>query len=711
MVRQASSIVFILLTILYTLFNQANCKSGGGHYSSQRSLSSVSSSGYGYSPGNQQNSISNSWFPQDMNSWYDYVFISINFSELACQLVFTSLKIPHKDNSMPSSSNSQQHSQSMINYYNHPYYHIALNDSDSIPDEQRLMAQLLRNYDPSARPVYNASNTVNVAFGIALAQLSDMDEKNQVLTTNIWLEQEWYDERLIWNASDFNGLTTLRLPCSKIWLPDIVLYNSADDYTQGYYQSKAMVDNNGHVFWPPPAKFRSSCKIDVTFFPFDDQLCKLKFGSWTYDAAQVNLTKRRDQVDMTNYIRSGEWHIVRIEIKRNDVTYPCCPEIYYPDVTIYVHIRRRVLYYLFNIIFPCIWLSILSLLGFWLPPDSGEKITLGITVLLAFSVFMLLIAESMPATSEMVPLIEIYLTIVMALTSLSIVLTVYVLQLHHSGPVVIPIPHAFKYSLIRYIAPAIGMRSTIQIYAQEHNLVETDEVYRCFAKSKTRPPIESPLIKNKNKFISAQKNNIKYRKSSSYQKEVQLYDNNSGDDEDDDDKKIMKEFLASSPTCNGDIHTIPPSNKRSNNQHHHRSRSRVPQIVLIPQQSHPLSSSPSPRNVHNHSQYEYFNSNMSLLEKHLKHLIDKQKHEEDRNEIINEWKLMALIMDRLLFWLFASLTILSTLLCLIIIPFLKNAGYIPALANDLIMDYKPTSEAARNVIEEQIKTNLTGTST
>ncbi len=81
--------------------------------------------------------------------------------------------------------------------------------------------------------------------------------------------KEWYDQRLIWNASEFNGLTTLRLPCSKIWLPDIVLYNSADDYTQGYYQSKAMVDNNGHVFWPPPAKFRSSCKIDVTFFPFD----------------------------------------------------------------------------------------------------------------------------------------------------------------------------------------------------------------------------------------------------------------------------------------------------------------------------------------------------------------------------------------------------------------------------------------------------------
>jgi nicotinic acetylcholine receptor len=50
-------------------------------------------------------------------------------------------------------------------------------------------------------------------------------------------------------------------------------------------------------------------------------------------------------------------------------------------------------------------LSSLTLTGFLLPPDSGEKITLGLTVLLAFSVFMLLIAENMPPTSEYIPLI------------------------------------------------------------------------------------------------------------------------------------------------------------------------------------------------------------------------------------------------------------------------------------------------------------------
>ncbi len=48
---------------------------------------------------------------------------------------------------------------------------------------------------------------------------------------------------------------------------------------------------------------------------------------------------------MTNYIRSGEWHIVHIAIKRNDVSYPCCPGIFYPDVTIYG--KKKVLIWFF----------------------------------------------------------------------------------------------------------------------------------------------------------------------------------------------------------------------------------------------------------------------------------------------------------------------------------------------------------------------------
>ena len=54
---------------------------------------------------------------------------------------------------------------------------------------------------------------------------SVQDEKNQVMTTNIWLDQEWKDEMMQWDPKEFNGITKLQIPCDKLWLPDIVLYN------------------------------------------------------------------------------------------------------------------------------------------------------------------------------------------------------------------------------------------------------------------------------------------------------------------------------------------------------------------------------------------------------------------------------------------------------------------------------------------------------
>ena len=131
----------------------------------------------------------------------------------------------------------------------------------------------------------------------------------------------------------------------------------------------------------------------------------MKFGSWTYDGLQVDITNRSEEVDLSNYVDNGEWEMVDVQVQRNVVYYACCNEPF-PDVTFIVTIRRRNLYYMYNVIFPCIMMSALTLLVFCLPPDSGEKITMGITVLLAFSVFMLRVAENLPETSEFVPLIS-----------------------------------------------------------------------------------------------------------------------------------------------------------------------------------------------------------------------------------------------------------------------------------------------------------------
>lgn len=64
-------------------------------------------------------------------------------------------------------------------------------------------------------------------------------------------------------------------------------FNSADEGFDGTYHTNVVVRHNGSCLYVPPGIFKSTCKIDIAWFPFDDQHCDMKFGSWTYDGSQV----------------------------------------------------------------------------------------------------------------------------------------------------------------------------------------------------------------------------------------------------------------------------------------------------------------------------------------------------------------------------------------------------------------------------------------
>ncbi|XP_004405542.1 PREDICTED: neuronal acetylcholine receptor subunit alpha-7 [Odobenus rosmarus divergens] len=297
--------------------------------------------------------------------------------------------------------------------------------------QRKLYKELVKNYNPLERPVANDSQPLTVYFSLSLLQIMDVDEKNQVLTTNIWLQMSWTDHYLQWNVSEYPGVKTVRFPDGLIWKPDILLYNSADERFDATFHTNVLVNSSGHCQYLPPGIFKSSCYIDVRWFPFDVQQCKLKFGSWSYGGWSLDL--QMQEADISGYIPNGEWDLVGIPGKRSEKFYECCKEPY-PDVTFTVTIRRRTLYYGLNLLIPCVLISALALLVFLLPADSGEKISLGITVLLSLTVFMLLVAEIMPATSDSVPLIAQYFASTMIIVGLSVVVTVIVLQYHHHDP-------------------------------------------------------------------------------------------------------------------------------------------------------------------------------------------------------------------------------------------------------------------------------------
>jgi nicotinic acetylcholine receptor alpha-7 len=64
--------------------------------------------------------------------------------------------------------------------------------------------------------------------------------------------------------------------------------SSADSqYNSAVINTNVIVTSTGEVVWLSHGIFRSSCDINVEYFPFDVQSCNMKWASWTYDGYQV----------------------------------------------------------------------------------------------------------------------------------------------------------------------------------------------------------------------------------------------------------------------------------------------------------------------------------------------------------------------------------------------------------------------------------------
>ena len=136
---------------------------------------------------------------------------------------------------------------------------------------------------------------------------------------------------------------------------------------------------------------------------------------------------------MKDFYQNVEWDVINVTARRRDKYYSCCVEPY-PDIYFNITLRRRTLFYSLNLIMPCLSISCLTVLVFYLPSDSGEKITLSISILLALTVFFLLLSDINPPTSLVIPLIGKYLMFTMIVVTLSICLAVYTLGINFRTP-------------------------------------------------------------------------------------------------------------------------------------------------------------------------------------------------------------------------------------------------------------------------------------
>ncbi|XP_077864181.1 neuronal acetylcholine receptor subunit alpha-10-like [Saccoglossus kowalevskii] len=354
----------------------------------------------------------------------------------------------------------------------------------------RLVEKLLLSYNPVLRPVLNETHVTKLEMLILISQILDMNERMQKLITNAWVTLVWKDELLTWEPHKFGGLEYIKIPSELIWLPEVILYNNADDLYRTFLDNRIVkVDYNGSVLWASPVIFHSTCHVHVKYFPFDHQLCELKFGPWQYNGNELIIHGLGDSSIFTS---DGEWDMISLSSTNNVMVYPDEPGVPYTDVTYGILLSRRAVFHVINLLLPCGLLTASTALVFFLPVESGEKISFGITILLSLTVFLLLLAELMPPSS-VIPIVGQFYAVSMVLVSLSVGVSAAVVNIHHCGQQRSRVPCWVKKWIIHKLGRLIGIRikrkckRDYTVYARNKNIKRSPN-------AKTNDSSQSPLL-------------------------------------------------------------------------------------------------------------------------------------------------------------------------------------------------------------------------
>ena len=150
------------------------------------------------------------------------------------------------------------------------------------------------------------------------------------------------------------------------------------------------------------------------------------FGSWGFNGLQLDIFNSSPTGDTCCFVDYGEWELKEIPLYRRVDVYPSGP---FPTLIYIIHLKRKPMYYVVNIVMPCIFISTCGLFVFLLPPDHGEKVTLTVTVLLSSTFFLLFVADTMPPQSSVVPILSRYQTSMVILLVMSMHTSIFAFNL------------------------------------------------------------------------------------------------------------------------------------------------------------------------------------------------------------------------------------------------------------------------------------------
>ncbi|CAG2203190.1 unnamed protein product [Mytilus edulis] len=290
-------------------------------------------------------------------------------------------------------------------------------------------------YNTFARPLAN----VEVTLALNLITLNSLSISEQTMSIAGYLTMKWSDNRLDWSSDPSYSSTIPAIYSNEnyVWRPALIIENSVKDISVISDENVLMrLESTGNITWTPSGIYVTHCETDVTFYPFDTQECDVTVSTWGYTSIEITLFIASEAVRLSYYKENGEWSYEGFSTTSATNTREGSST---PQVSFKLKFKRRPAFHVLNSLIPMVLLALLSSIVFKLPPDSGEKMGYTLTVLLAYAVYLTIISDDLPSTSNSTAILTIYLLLVLALGVLSVIITIYVLDCHHKDEDV-PVP-------------------------------------------------------------------------------------------------------------------------------------------------------------------------------------------------------------------------------------------------------------------------------
>ena len=294
-----------------------------------------------------------------------------------------------------------------------------------------LLDDILKNYSTVMVPVMNRNEVMILDVNVALAKLYDLNIRDQSVTAHINLDMKWKDEYLSWNSNVYNGVDKIQVSTSKIWFPDLAVYNSVDNAQDiGQDSHKVEVYSDGSVSYWGYKIFTYECKIDITWYPFDSQSCSMNIGMWYNNKSVIHLNSSSNN-SLSYLLRiNGEFYIT----SGGNTPYN---DVYngqnFSAIRYVVSFERKWFYEVSRALIPVVAISFLNCITFGLPAASGERITTCISLFLAYVFMLNIISDLQPRTSDGISLLGIYLNIQLVCSIITMTFSIVTLRLYHNG--------------------------------------------------------------------------------------------------------------------------------------------------------------------------------------------------------------------------------------------------------------------------------------